>query len=281
MAISVRGARVYQDGRATEMISSPYTDGPFPQSPRFLVMHFTFGSTARSSAEWFRDPKNPGSSAQIVIDRDGLVLQCVPLDRIAWHAGRSTWRGISGLNSHSIGIELANWGYLKRTEAGWMSYGGRLIADAVLARHKNGNPDGSSNSIGWEPYPAVQFNVAVEAAKAIINAFPSIREIVGHDDIAPDRKWDPGPAFDMDRFRSRVLSGRGINAGNEYVVNSPTGLNLRRGPAIASEVIKLLADGTRVLPIERHENWVLVTVLNTGGVGTDTGWLHSAYLVSP
>ncbi len=116
-------------------------------------MHYTSGGTALSSANWFRSPANPGSSAHLVIDRDGSVIQCVDLTRIAWHAGASAWKKRSNLNRFAIGIELANWGALQRKGQGWASYTGVRIADPVLARHRNGNPDGSSGLIGWEGFP--------------------------------------------------------------------------------------------------------------------------------
>ena len=56
----------------------------------------------------------------------------------------------------------------------------------------------------WAVYPQAQQEVAVGVAQAILAAYPSIKEIVGHDDIAPDRKRDPGPAWPMEGFRSMV-----------------------------------------------------------------------------
>lgn len=201
---SIDGGRLLADGRAVEMIPSPYVSGRFAAPPPILVMHFTYGASARSSAEWFRAAENKGSSAHVVIERDGATLQCVPFDVVAWHAGGSSWKGKTNLNRTSIGIEMANWGYLKRKGDGWASYTGAPIADPVIAVHRNGNPDGSRSPIGWEPYPEAQFAAAVAIARALVAAY-GITEIVGHDDIAPDRKWDPGPAFDMARFRAAVF----------------------------------------------------------------------------
>ncbi len=202
---TVSGGRLLADGRAVEMIPSRFTSGNFVSTPRILVIHFTSGASARSSAEWFRSPDNKGASAHLVIERDGSTLQCVPFSEIAWHAGKSTWKGRNDLNRLSLGIELANWGNLERRGSEWVSGNGKPVANPVMAMHKNGNPDGSRHPIGWEPYPEAQFAAAVAIARALAAAY-GITEIVGHDDIAPDRKKDPGPAFDMVRFRREVLN---------------------------------------------------------------------------
>lgn len=214
---SIAGGRLLADGRAVEMIPSPYVSGRFAAAPTILVMHFTYGASASSSAEWFRSSENKGSSAHVVIERDGATLQCVPFDVVAWHAGTSSWKGKTALNRSAVGIEMANWGYLERKGAGWASYTGVPIADPVIAVHRNGNPDGSRSPIGWEPYPEAQFAAAVAIARALVAAY-GITEIVGHDDIAPDRKWDPGPAFDMERFRREVFGAAPVAAPAE-----PTG----------------------------------------------------------
>jgi N-acetylmuramoyl-L-alanine amidase len=204
--VSVNAGRLTAAGQPVKFVASPFIGGSFARrEPSLLVMHYTSGGTALSSANWFRSPANPGSSAHLVIDRDGSVIQCVDLTRIAWHAGVSVWKKRSNLNRFAIGIELANWGALQRKGQGWASYTGVRIADPVLARHRNGNPEGSRGPIGWERFPPAQIASATAVARAILAAFPTIREIVGHDDIAPGRKVDPGPAFDMAAFRRAVL----------------------------------------------------------------------------
>jgi len=192
------------DGRAVEQMPSRNTGGAFAASPRIAVMHFTAGGSARSSAQWFASPQNTNSSAHVVIERDGSVIQCVKFGMVAWHAGKSSWGKLSGLNHYAIGVELANWGALQAHNGMWLNTAGKPIADPVLAVHCNGNPDGSKQPIGWEPYPEAQFDAAVALVGALREAY-GIKEIVGHDDIAPGRKSDPGPAFDMARFRKLVL----------------------------------------------------------------------------
>lgn len=278
MGYKVDSDRVSKDGKRVEMIASPYIGGVFASTPKIIVMHFTYGSTARSSAEWFRSKNNPGSSAHVVIDRDGTVLQCVSLDHVAWHAGKSRWRDLIGLNQHAFGIELANWGYLRRSQGGgWSSYTGVPIADPFLAVHRNGNPDGSTSAIGWEPYPAAQIEAAVAVARALQAAF-GIDEIVGHDDIAPTRKWDPGPAFDMTRFRAAVFGGRGQDDSPALHVAVAGGLNLRAGPGTQFDVIRQLANGTALTPISQSGLWLEVSVLDPSNHPLATGWVHGHYI---
>lgn len=277
MAFSIRNHRLYRDGRTVETISSRYTGGAFTAPPRILVVHFTFGAGARSSAEWFDDPSNPGSSAHLVIEREGSVIQCVPFDTVAWHAGKSSWKGLNGLNQFSIGIELANWGYLQKRGSGWTSYTGVAIPDPVLATHRHGNPDGSLTPIGWEPFPEAQFQSLVEIVRQLVASY-GIDEIVGHDDIAPTRKWDPGPAFDMERLRRLVFGGRADTGDATREVLPAEGLNLRRGPGVDFDVVRLLPAGTKVHPLEAQGSWINVAALDAAGTTTDGGWVNGTYL---
>lgn len=108
-------------------------------------------------------------SAHFVVRRDGRLLQFVPCNRRAWHAGESTWRGRPRCNDFSIGIEVEG-------------------ADAV-------------------PYTARQYRMLGRLLRALQQRYP-IADAVGHSDVAPGRKTDPGPAFDWERLRREVAQGR-------------------------------------------------------------------------
>ncbi|MGF1643312.1 MAG: 1,6-anhydro-N-acetylmuramyl-L-alanine amidase AmpD [Thiotrichales bacterium] len=103
-------------------------------------------------------------SAHLLIRRDGFLLQYVPLNRRAWHAGRSCYAGRERCNDFSIGIELEG-------------------ADTV-------------------PYTAAQYDRLAALIVQLLDAYPTLsrQRIVGHCDIAPERKTDPGPAFDWARL---------------------------------------------------------------------------------
>lgn len=278
-SISANG-RLLRNGKAVEFLAAlpSHTGGPFGTTPKIIVMHFTYGGTGRSSADWFRNPQNTQkSSAHVVVDRDGSVIQCVAFGTIAHHAGQSRWGSLTGLNSHSFGIEMANWGNLVRKASGWTSWTGVAIADPVLAVHRNGNPDGSPTPIGWEPFTQAQIETSAAIARALVETYGA-DTILGHDDISKGRKFDPGPAFDMADFRARVIEDMGSASDDLLHVNVAEGLNLRRGPGTQYEVIELLANATPLRSVERAGNWVLVNVVGAGGLPVRTGWVHSAFL---
>lgn len=279
MAFGISRNRLTQNGRSVDYIESIFMGGTFAAPPRIAVIHFTYGASARSSAAWFRDRSNPGSSAHVIVERDGSVIQCVPLNRVSWHAGRSRWRNLVGLNDYAYGIELANWGYLRRSDQGWTSYTGVRIGDPVLAAHRNGNPppNPAREAIGWERFPDAQVTTAIEIVRRLV-ADLGVNEVVGHDDISPTRKWDPGPAFDMARFRRRVFGDRAEDGDVRLRVAEPTGLNLRTGPGRHFADIELLADGTILHPLSRDGSWLEVSVLDGTGRARATGWVHGGYV---
>jgi N-acetylmuramoyl-L-alanine amidase len=166
----------------------PVAGGQSMPIRRFLVIHFTSGASAESSIEFWRTPAAKGASAHIVIDRDGTVYQCRPFNQTCGHAGVSAWKGFKGLNSCSIGIELANAGDDEKLAAKWGKFG-------VTAKHKNGGPLQK-----WEGYPPAQIGACLAVSEALVARY-NLDDVVGHEDIAPSRKNDPGPAFPMGELR--------------------------------------------------------------------------------
>jgi len=169
--------------------------------PLYLVIHYTAGVNYQGAVQHFLKPEAK-ASAHLVIGRNGEIVQMVNFNLIAWHAGASAWGDLTMLNRYSIGIELANAGYLKRTaEGNWITYTGKIIppGEVILATHKN-----QQREVGWQIFPQAQLDALEEVATALHSKY-QFRDILGHDDIAPMRKVDPGPAFPTDGFRSRVL----------------------------------------------------------------------------
>lgn len=170
----------------------PIPGGAVMATRRFLVIHFTAGAFAQSSITWWRRLNN-GVCAHFVIDRDGTIYQCRPCNRTAGHAGSSRWKdpktGITyvGLNSCTIGIELANGGDAHPERFSKLP--------PTIARHKNGGPHKP-----WETYPSAQIAACEMLSKLLVDRY-NLDDVVGHEDISPNRKSDPGPAFPMLKLR--------------------------------------------------------------------------------
>lgn len=197
----VQNFQLLQNNQPVRFVKSPNVDVSL-QERRFVVMHYTGGASFSSSVAWLAS-KSSGVSAHLVIGRDGEVAQLVPFNLRAWHAGSSQWKGYSGLNNYSIGIELDNAGMMKRSDNRWISSFGRVYPDSeVLAAPHKAAPN---VMYGWHKYTEIQLKTAAEVVAALMKAY-GIQEIIGHDDIAPGRKWDPGPAFPMEQFRQDVAA---------------------------------------------------------------------------
>jgi N-acetylmuramoyl-L-alanine amidase len=131
-----------------------------------LILHYTGMPSAAAALERMCDPAAE-VSAHYCIDEDGTIWRLVAEKRRAWHAGRSFWAGESDINSRSIGIELVNPGH----------------------------------EFGYRPFPEAQIRALEALCRDILarHAIPPAR-ILGHSDIAPERKEDPGEFFPWERL---------------------------------------------------------------------------------
>lgn len=197
---SVKSHILHRDGAPVSQRKTPNMGGVI--RPEILVMHYTSGPTAEGAISWLCNPAAK-ASAHLVIDLDGTVTQLVPFNRAAWHAGVSSYHGRPNCNGFSIGIELANVGELKTSARGeYIDPIRRKVVDAdhvIVAAHKNGG-----GVHGWMAYDPRQIEAAEDVARALVETY-KLRDVVGHDDVAPNRKVDPGPAFPMRQFYARVL----------------------------------------------------------------------------
>jgi N-acetylmuramoyl-L-alanine amidase len=174
-----------------------------------LVLHYTGMQTAAAAIARLRDPAAKVSS-HYVVDEDGTVYQLVEEHLRAWHAGISFWRGARGLNDRSIGIEIVNPGHE------W----------------------------GYRPFPPVQMAAVLHLCRGILARHPiPARHVVGHSDIAPDRKQDPGEFFDW-----RWLAGQGVGIWTDEV--SPGGDLIADLAAIGYDVS--LAEQVVITAFQRH-----------------------------
>ena len=151
----------------SEIIDCPSPNHDARKLPiSILVLHYTGMIDAASAIERLTDAEAKVSSHYLIAE-DGQILRLVDESRRAWHAGKSHWRGIDDVNSASIGIELVNPGH----------------------------------EFGYRPFSEAQYQALMPLMADITERYGITRgNIVGHSDIAPVRKEDPGELFDWERL---------------------------------------------------------------------------------
>lgn len=174
--------------RGARQVPSPHQDDrPDGAEPTLIIIHGIslppgfFGGTAidelfsgrldTADHPYFLQLAGLKVSSHLLIRRQGEVVQYVPLHRRAWHAGESAWRGQRRCNDFSIGIEL--------------------------------------EGVDDLPYAPEQYRRLATVIRLLRRRLPSLAqaEIVGHSDVAPGRKTDPGPSFDWPRLRRMLARG--------------------------------------------------------------------------
>jgi N-acetylmuramoyl-L-alanine amidase len=134
--------------------------------PDMVVLHYTGMPTGEAALERLRDPAAK-VSAHYLVEEDGRVFSLVPEARRAWHAGKSFWRGETDINARSIGVEIVNPGHE------W----------------------------GYRPFPDRQIGAVIELLGEVRARWTiDDARLVGHSDVAPDRKEDPGERFPWKRL---------------------------------------------------------------------------------
>ena len=143
---------------ASERPSPNFDDRPADTPIDMVVLHYTGMESAAAALEHLCDP-GARVSAHYVIDEDGTIISLVAEDKRAWHAGEAYWRGETDINGRSVGVELVNPGH----------------------------------QFGYRDFPDPQMAALAHLAKEIQtrHSIPP-RNIVGHSDISPRRKIDPG-----------------------------------------------------------------------------------------
>jgi len=169
-------------------IPSPNFDAR-DRAPDMLLLHYTGMPTAEESLARMHDPAAK-VSAHYFVDEDGSVISLVAEQSRAWHAGVAFWRGESDINSCSIGIEIQNPGH----------------------------------EFGYRAFPDVQIDSVIQLCKDILSRhdIPANR-VLGHSDVAPGRKKDPGELFPWQRLAGEGIGlwPQGINPSSEGEVDIP------------------------------------------------------------
>ncbi len=181
-----------------------------------LILHYTGMPTAASALELLLGPE-AGVSSHYFVDEDGTILQLVPEDRRAWHAGRSSWAGEDDMNSASIGVEIVHPGH----------------ADP-------------------HPFPQAQIDAVVHLCRDICarNDIPA-RRVLAHSDIAVGRKIDPGEFFPWQELAER---GVGHYVSPTPLAAGPTLERGASGPEVAT-LQDMLADyGYKIAATGRYDD---------------------------
>ncbi len=142
----------------------------------------------------------------------------------------------------------------------------------VEAVHKNGGP-----LRGWHTYRGVQLEAAIEVSSLLVQRY-RLKDVIGHEDVAPRRKIDPGPAVPMDSFRARVI---GRENDEPELFETIVDLNIRLGAGTQYEKLPVspLSAGTRLDVVAQEGSWRLVDVLDPINDETDVqGWVHGRYI---
>ncbi len=170
-----------------------------------VILHYTAGGSMAGTVNYFARSESPKVSANYIVDRkensgkkfpDGVV-QMVNLNDRAWHAGRSEWQGKKWLNAVSCGVEIANYGPLAKKGNRFLTWSGSKYSSRYPEPILIGDQY-------WEPYSDFQYETVAALCALLMEKFPEITvdRILGHSDVSPGRKIDPGPAWDWKKFRS-------------------------------------------------------------------------------
>ena len=150
----------------SDRLSANFDPRPGNTPVDMLVLHYTGMKTMGEALGRLLDP-DAKVSAHWLIDEDGTIYRLVDESERAWHAGVAHWRGETDVNGRSVGIELVNPGH----------------------------------DFGYRPFPERQMAALTELAREILSRHPiPARNVVGHSDVAPTRKADPGELFDWSRL---------------------------------------------------------------------------------
>lgn len=263
--------------------------------PKFIVLHYTASSTARSAINTLVNPKSR-VSAHLVIDTDGNTTQMVEFDKKAWHAGPSKMHGYKGLNKHSIGIEFVNIGYLTKAVGGLMDPYGQFVEYDKYKCIRAKQPRIGSGNYYWPLYPKDQIDVGLAIVASLLQEYPSIEYIVTHEEI-DSRGWktDVGPAFPINRFK-KLLDGNDQDDTLDFSVTIDTAsLNIRSGPGTKNSKIGELLRGDEVKVLDSVGKWYYIEYedipddINVSyeehllleieaKENPSNGWIHSGYV---
>ena len=237
-------------------------------------MHDTAGRLDKGqTVNWFQQPQ-ARASAHLTVERDGSVTQQVALDRRAWHAGKSHYRGEGNVNAFAFGIEMVNLGKCAKLRDGrmqaWFKASYRDGVDGLKFAFASSKAHGKG---WWLDYTQAQIRAVTALCLMLVDKY-DLSFIAGHWEISPGRKIDPNPLFPLEKLRSTLFGEKESEKGPVLLADG----NLRRWPSYQDNIIKVLKKGQPVeilrsglySPLGHGETWHLVES------GDQQGWLHGS-----
>lgn len=230
--------------------------------PEIVILHDTAGSlTKGNSAAYLRD-NDAKVSVHFVVERDGTIVQQVPTNRRASHAGKSSYHGEADCNGFALGIEIVNPGKMEavrgRVDQARAWWGQVFSADdfPIEARQTPEHGHGL-----WMEYPPEQIAAVVKLLEALFREIKTLKDIRTHWYVSPGRKTDTNPLFPLGAVRAKVLGRddpadadaeeRSLEVSGMVTVRAASGLNLRRWPSFNPNVILSIPDSAQV-PVLRE-----------------------------
>jgi N-acetylmuramoyl-L-alanine amidase len=191
------------------LVAAPFFESPNcgsgPLKPELLVLHYTVSWPASAVVRAFKSPLVK-ASAHLVLDLDGTWTQMVAFNRQAWHAGESEFEGRAKLNTWSLGIEIVNPGPVFPGETVTLDVNKRVWKGAhKLADPARLPPQCPPSWKHWATYTVEQISALESVCRLLVQEY-GLRAIVGHSDIAPGRKFDPGPMLPIERIREHAFA---------------------------------------------------------------------------
>ena len=253
--------------------------------PDTIIIHYTAGPSGPATVRYF-SRSNAKLSAHIVAHEDGKITQMVPFDRKGYHAGRSQYDGRTGFNAFSIGIEISNPGYLVKNPKGdgfvtWWEKkksNPKTVDPSMVFEGKHRNSVTTAKY--WFKYTQEQIDAVTETCKAIA-AMYDIKYVLGHEEIAPGRKTDPGPAYPLDKLRDEIFTKEPMPIAKVFsIAINPTNivksgivkakLNFRKGPSVETDKLTdPIPKNSTVGIISEKDEWIQIAHKIKGWVDQD------------
>lgn len=214
MKFEIKDDLLFKDGKQVPQVFTKRKRLTKLRSNPDLVIHYTVGEHFQSMVAALSKEGAGHGSAHIVLGRDGEITQVEDFKTILWHAGKSYWKGRYNLNKSSIGIEVCCQGWLNERRSdgywrqSWGNYRSRWHSPNEIEIGHHPDPatyiptKGQGSKAGtpaWAQYTDKQIEV-LKALVPVIQKHYNVREVVGHDDISPQRKQDPGWCISRDLF---------------------------------------------------------------------------------